>query len=253
VGSCALYISLRPYFSRWNGSPSLVTLGYWICAGVLFAASVAPMTHSILGLIGSGSMTALLVYGILSSPTTSDPVNHPLSRPVLVTMLIFAWGSLLLSLGLLEKDILLWTWQEHNQPVMNTKKAYTPPRLTAYDPKNVPEWLNLMQQDLLKAHVPPTYTVVVDQDRKYVQVSESFCELVGYNVEELIGTQYDHVTALNTADIPTTHTLVSKLGYMHGLWMFVHRTGYRILVRYEAWLRPDKNIQSNIEVVQTFG
>ena len=132
------------------------------------------------------------------------------------------------------------------------KKPYVPPRLTAYDPKNVPEWLNLMRQDLLKgANVPPTYTTVVDQDHKYVHVSESFSELVGYKVEELIGTRYDHLTALDTTDIPTTYTLFSKLGYMHGLWMFVHRTGYRILVRYEAWLRPDKNIQSNIEVVQT--
>ena len=135
---------------------------------------------------------------------------------------------------------------------MDTKKVYVPPRLTAYDPKDVPEWLNLMQQDLLKgANVPPTYTVVVDQNRNYVHVSDSFSELVGYKVEELIGTRYDDLTALNTADILTTHTLVSKFGYMHGLWMFVHRTGYRILVRYEAWLRPDTNIQSNIEVVQS--
>src|ERR1700736_4708872 len=103
---------------------------------------------------------------------------------------------------------------------MRKKKPYGPPRLTAYDPKNVPEWLNLMQQDLLKgANVPPTYTAVVDQYRSYLHVSKSFAELVGY---------------------------------MHGLWMLVHRTGYHILIRYEAWLRPDSNIQSNIEVARTF-
>ena len=135
---------------------------------------------------------------------------------------------------------------------MDTKKVYAPPRLTAYDPEDVPEWLNLMQQDLLKgAHVPPTYTTVVDQDRKYVHVSENFSELVGYKIEELIGMRYDHLTVPNTADIAMTYTLFSRLGYMHGLWMLNHRTGYRILIRYEAWLRPDKNIQSNIEVVQT--
>jgi PAS domain S-box-containing protein len=135
---------------------------------------------------------------------------------------------------------------------MNKKKSYIPPRLTAYDPKNVPEWLNLMQQDSLKgAHVPPTYTAVVDQDRRYIHVSKSFSELVGYSSEELIGTRYDRLTAPNTTDISTTHTLFARLGYMHGLWMLVHRTGYRILIRYEAWLRPDKNIQSNIELVQT--
>src|SRR5258708_39564087 len=101
---------------------------------------------------------------------------------------------------------------------MVEKKLYVPPRLTAYDPKNVPEWLNLMQQDVLKgAHVPPTYTAVVDQERKYVHVSKSFSELVGYKVEELIGSRYDHLTAPNTTDIPMTYTLFITLGYMHEL------------------------------------
>jgi PAS domain S-box-containing protein len=135
---------------------------------------------------------------------------------------------------------------------MSAKRLYVPPHLTVYDPKDLPEWMKLPQEELFEgAHVLPTYTAIVDRDRKYVDVSESFCELVGYKSEELIGTRYDHITALNSADIPTTHRLLFRLGYMHGLWMFVHRTGYRILTRYEAWLRPDKNVQSNMEVVQT--
>jgi len=140
----------------------------------------------------------------------------------------------------------------HKQVVMDKQEPSVKPRLTTYDPRNVPEWLNLMGQDVLKgARVPPTYTTVVDQDRKFVDVSKSFSELVGYKIEELIGTRYDHLTALNTADIPTTFNLFSRLGYMHGLWMLVHHTGYRILIRYEAWLRPDTNIQSNIDLVRT--
>ncbi len=136
---------------------------------------------------------------------------------------------------------------------MDKKKPYVPPRFTEYDPKNVPEWLNLMQQDFLKgARIPPTYTAVVDQYRNYIHVSKSFAELVGYRVEELLGTRYDHLTVLNTADIPTTYNLFSKLGYMHGLWMLVHRTGYHIVIRYEAWLRADANIQANMELVQSF-
>src|SRR6202022_1730935 len=94
----------------------------------------------------------------------------------------------------------------HNQVVIDKKKSHVPPRLTVYDPKYVPEWLNLMCQDALKgAHVPPTYTTVVDQDRKFVEVSQSFSNLVGYKVEDLIGTRYDDLTALNTADIPMTY------------------------------------------------
>lgn len=135
---------------------------------------------------------------------------------------------------------------------MGTKKQYLPPRLTIYDPKDVPECLSVWPRNLPNsANISPTYTTVVDQERKYVHVSKSFSELLGYNTEELIGMRYDHFTALNTTDIPTTHTLVSKFGYFHGLWIFVHRRGHRILVRYEAWQRPDANIQSNIEVVQT--
>jgi hypothetical protein len=62
--------------------------------------------------------------------------------------------------------------------------------------------------------------------------------------------RYDSLTAPNSADISATFNLFSKLGYMYGLWMLVHRSGYRILIRYEAWLRQDANIQANIEVVQ---
>jgi len=116
---------------------------------------------------------------------------------------------------------------------------------TPYVSSRVPE-----REDLHGARVAPTYTTVVDQERKFVEVSDSFCKLVGYKAEELIGRRYDHLTALNTANIPTTYNLFSKLGYMHGLWMLVHRTGYRILIRYESWLGSDTHIQSNIEVVQ---
>jgi PAS domain S-box-containing protein len=137
-----------------------------------------------------------------------------------------------------------------NQVVMNKKKPYVPPRLTAYDPKNVPEWAKLFREGLLTAQVSPAYTVVVDRNRKYIEVSDSFSKLVGYKTEELLGMRYDSLTAPNSADIPMTYNLFSRLGYMYGFWMLVHRTGYRILTRYEAWLRQDANIQANIEVVQ---
>jgi CspA family cold shock protein len=132
---------------------------------------------------------------------------------------------------------------------LDKKKPYAPPRVTAHDPKNVPERLKLIRQDL--EEVPPAYTTVVDQDRTYVDVSESFCDLVGYKREELIRTRYDRLTAVNTTDIPATYNLFTKLGYMQGLWVLLHRTGYRILIRYEAWLREDSLIESKINFVQT--
>jgi PAS domain S-box-containing protein len=97
--------------------------------------------------------------------------------------------------------------------------------------------------------VAPQYFAVVDSDRKYVEVSDSFCQLLGYEREELIGKPYDDLTAPNTNDILTVFGLFQKLGYMHGLWMFVSRKGTRVLVRYEAWLRPDSYIEGHMEVV----
>ena len=135
------------------------------------------------------------------------------------------------------------------------KKCYSPPRIISYLPDQVPEWIaECFQNDLevsgpSKPRVAPIYTTVVDSDRRYVWVSDNFCELLGYNSDELIGKRYDEVTAPTTSDIPVTARMFKKLGYMHGLWMLIHRTGERILIRYEAWLRADSLVESNIEVV----
>jgi PAS domain S-box-containing protein len=136
---------------------------------------------------------------------------------------------------------------------MVEKRLCVPLRLTAYDPKNVPEWIQSRIQLFQEKVIDPSdCTTVVGKDRRYLEVSETFCKLVGYRAEELIGMPYDHLTVPNTADISRTYNLFTQFGYMHGLWLLNHRSGHRVLIRYEAWLRTDENIQSNIEVVQTF-
>jgi PAS domain S-box-containing protein len=119
---------------------------------------------------------------------------------------------------------------------------------------NVPNELNTvlnLRDEWMKQVGPvrPDYTTVVDGDRKFVEVSESFCQLIGYRREELIGVRYDDLTALGTNDIPTVFRLFASLGYMHGLWMLVARTGATIIVRYEAWVRSDCYIESKMELV----
>jgi hypothetical protein len=57
----------------------------------------------------------------------------------------------------------------------------------------------------------------------------------------------DEFTALRTNDVPTVHELFLNLGYMHGIWIFVNHSGTRILVRYEAWFRPDGQIECHME------
>jgi PAS domain S-box-containing protein len=109
--------------------------------------------------------------------------------------------------------------------------------------------VNLPINPALSAHIPREYAVVVDRDRKYVQVSDSFCKLLGYRREELIGRKYDDVTTPGTNDIPTVSRLLHNEGYMHGIWVFAHRKGTRILVRYEAWVRPDGLTECNMDLL----
>lgn len=97
--------------------------------------------------------------------------------------------------------------------------------------------------------VADEYRTVIDMDRRYVYVSDDFCRLVGYSREELIGTRYDDVTAPDTNDLRTVFNLFCQLEYMHGLWMLLARSGARILVRYESWLRPDRLIEAHMELV----
>jgi PAS domain-containing protein len=93
------------------------------------------------------------------------------------------------------------------------------------------------------------YRTLIDLDRRYVYVSDEFCELVGYSREELIGTQYDDLTAPDTNDLRTVFNLFCQLEYMHGLWMLLARGGHRVLVRYESWLRPDLLIEAHMQLV----
>jgi PAS domain S-box-containing protein len=140
---------------------------------------------------------------------------------------------------------------------MGKKVPYNPPKLIKYDrPDEVPNELRSAVEALRKQaepqfslHVAPDYTTVVDTEHRYIQVSDSFCRLVGYGREDLIGKKYDEISAPGTNDIPAVFSLFMRDGYMHGLWMLVHRTGTRILVRYDAWIRSDSKIESNMELV----
>jgi PAS domain S-box-containing protein len=99
------------------------------------------------------------------------------------------------------------------------------------------------------AYVQPDYSVVVSRDRRYTEVSDSFCKLLGYRREELLGKRYDDFTAPGTNDIPVVLGLFLESGYMHGIWVFVHRSGTKILVRYEAWIRRDGQYQGHMELL----
>lgn len=137
--------------------------------------------------------------------------------------------------------------------------GYTPPRVIRHElDADCPDWVRnavqsirreLQSNSIPPSKVNPEFVTVVDDDRRFVEVSDSFCQLLGYRREELIGKAYDDVTAPNTNDVPTVFQLFIQLGYMHGLWMLASRRGTRVLVRYESWIRPDSYIEGHMEIV----
>jgi PAS domain S-box-containing protein len=142
---------------------------------------------------------------------------------------------------------------------MSPKRPYIPPLVVRHDSDSeFPEWKrNLIrsmcpeQKSNLSSSAVAThdYSTLVDLDRRYVHVSDDFCRLLGYEREALIGKRYDDVSAPETNDTLTVFNLFCQLEYMHGLWMLVTRSGTRILVRYEAWLRSDMLIEGHMQLV----
>jgi len=86
---------------------------------------------------------------------------------------------------------------------MPKRKPYTPPRVIRYES----EAAYPARTRRIAIAVEPQYVTVADSDRRYVEVSDSFCQLVGYQREELVGKRYDDLTAPNTNDIPTVFDL----------------------------------------------
>jgi len=142
---------------------------------------------------------------------------------------------------------------------MSSGKPYKPPRSIRYECEaDYPDWARDAVKSMREGfgakpfswcEVKPEFVTIVDCDRRFVQVSDSFCQLLGYRREELIGKPYDDVTAPNTNDIQTVFNLFAELGYMHGLWMLASRRGTRVLVRYESWIRPDSYIEGRMEAI----
>jgi PAS domain S-box-containing protein len=138
-------------------------------------------------------------------------------------------------------------------------KSYSPPRVIRHRTQaEYPEWtrstVELVRQGVelnssLLSGVDRHYIAVINSNRKYIQVSDNFCTLLGYSRPEIIAKRVDDLTAPDTNDIQTVFGLLERLGYMHGLWMLIARKGTRIVVRYEAWLRVDSLIEEHMEVV----
>lgn len=99
------------------------------------------------------------------------------------------------------------------------------------------------------ARVQPEYVTVVNSRRKFVEVSPTFCKLLGYTQDELLGKTYDEITVPRTNNIPLVLEMFLQVGHMSGIWVFTHRSGTKLFVRYESVLRQDGLFESQMELL----
>jgi Domain of unknown function (DUF4372) len=92
---------------------------------------------------------------------------------------------------------------------MPQRKPYSPPRATKQEfGSDYLKWMASLESDSQEQplspqrKVEPDHKAVVNSDRRFVELSDGFCKLVGYTREELLSMRYDELTARNTNDIP---------------------------------------------------
>jgi PAS domain S-box-containing protein len=99
------------------------------------------------------------------------------------------------------------------------------------------------------AVVQPDYIAVFNDRRKFVEVSPSFCKLLGYAENEIIGRPFEDFTVPRTNNIPVLLQMLIKNGYLQGIWVFTHKSGTKLFVRYATVLRTDGLYEASIELI----
>ncbi len=84
------------------------------------------------------------------------------------------------------------------------------------------------------------YVVFVDSNRRYVDVTDSVCSLLGYSRAELLGKTIDDVTAPEIrSTVNETFQKYVNAGGLSGQFLLLARDGRRIPIYYESKVFPD--------------
>lgn len=84
------------------------------------------------------------------------------------------------------------------------------------------------------------YVVFVDADRRYVEVTDGVCQLLGYSREELLTKTIDEISAPELrAQVPETFRQYIDRGGLEGRYALLAKDGRRIPIHYESKVYPD--------------
>jgi PAS domain S-box-containing protein len=88
----------------------------------------------------------------------------------------------------------------------------------------------------------------VDEQRRYLDVTDGVCELLGYTRAELLTMRIDDVTApvLRAKTSPLFHRFLAD-GLQEGEYILQHRSGYEIPINYTARVFQDGCMVANLE------
>ena len=105
--------------------------------------------------------------------------------------------------------------------------------------------LNILEQGCHKEALPDQfpatpYVVLANPQRRWLEVSDGVCKLLGYSREELIGRQIDELAAPEWK--PQTPELFEEFvaaRSMDGEFSLIHKQGQRVTFQYKARMFPD--------------
>lgn len=84
------------------------------------------------------------------------------------------------------------------------------------------------------------YVVFVDGNRRYVDVTDGVCSLLGYTRAELLGKTIDEITAPEIRDtVSETFEQYVNAGGLSGEFLLLARDGRKVPIRYESKVFPD--------------
>jgi PAS domain S-box-containing protein len=84
----------------------------------------------------------------------------------------------------------------------------------------------------------PPAVVEVDANRRYIAANPVACELLGYDLDELLKMRIDDVSAPSGAHVPSMFERYRDDGVMHGSFALLNKAGQTVWILFEAEIRP---------------